>query len=174
MPPSCVQSWRAFAPRRRDDRMADKTATLKLPDGKMLEFPVQPGSQGPEVIDIGSLYAKSGMFTYDPGFMSTASCSSTITYIDGDHRVLLYSGEPIGEMAQHGDLVEVCCRRWYGELWTSAHKQGFDHIVMNHNMVHEQLARLYQGFLLDAHPMAVMLGLVGAMSAFYHGVLDIT
>jgi len=154
--------------------MADKTATLKLPDGKMLEFPVQPGSQGPEVIDIGSLYAKSGMFTYDPGFMSTASCSSTITYIDGDQGVLLYRGYPIEQLAQQCDFLEVCYLLWYGELPTRAQKQEFDHIVMHHTMVHEQLARLYQGFRRDAHPMAVMVGVVGAMSAFYHDALDIT
>jgi citrate synthase len=153
--------------------MADKTAHLKLPDGKTLDFPVLTGSTGPEVIDIRTLYGKSGMFTYDPGFLSTASCSSTITYIDGDQGVLLYRGYPIEQLAQHCDFLEVCYLLWYGELPNREQKKEFDHIVMRHTMVHEQLARLYQGFRRDAHPMAVMVGVVGAMSAFYHDALDI-
>src|SRR6266850_4762141 len=139
--------------------MADKTATLKLPDGKSLEFPVLSGSTGPEVIDIRPLYAKSGMFTYDPGFMSTASCTSAITYIDGDAGILLYRGYPIEQLAQHCDFLEVCYLLLNGEL--PDRKQN------------EQLARLYQGFRRDAHPMAVMVGVVGALSAFYHDALDI-
>jgi citrate synthase len=154
--------------------MAEKIATLKLPDGKTLEFPVLAGSVGPEVIDIRALYGRSGMFTYDPGFMSTASCSSTITYIDGDEGVLLYRGYPIEQLAQQCDFLEVCYLLWYGELPTRKQKEEFDHIVTHHTMVHEQLARLYQGFRRDAHPMAVMVGVVGAMSAFYHDALDIS
>ncbi|HEX2197116.1 MAG TPA: citrate synthase [Burkholderiales bacterium] len=154
--------------------MAEKTATLKLPDGKTLEFPVLPGSVGPEVIDIRTLYGKSGMFTYDPGFLSTASCSSSITYIDGDEGVLLYRGYPIEQLAQQCDFLEVCYLLWYGELPNRKQKEEFDHIVTHHTMVHEQLARLYQGFRRDAHPMAVMVGVVGAMSAFYHDALDIS
>ena len=96
--------------------MADKTATLKLPDGRTIELPVRQGTMGPEVIDIGTLYAKTGMFTYDPGFLSTASCSSTITYIDGDEGVLLYRGYPIEQLAQQCDFLEVCYLLWYGEL----------------------------------------------------------
>jgi citrate synthase len=153
--------------------MAEKTATLKLPDGRTLEFPVLPGSVGPEVVDIRTLYGKSGMFTYDPGFMSTASCSSSITYIDGDEGVLLYRGYPIEQLAQQCDFLEVCYLLWYGELPNRRQKDEFDHIVTHHTMVHEQLARLYQGFRRDAHPMAVMVGVVGAMSAFYHDALDI-
>ena len=153
--------------------MADKTATLKLPDGKSLEFPVLTGSTGPDVVDIRTLYGKSGMFTYDPGFLSTASCSSTITYIDGDQGVLLYRGYPIEQLAQHCDFLEVCYLLWYGELPNRKQKDEFISIVMHHTMVHEQLARLYQGFRRDAHPMAVMVGVVGALSAFYHDALDI-
>jgi citrate synthase len=153
--------------------MADKTATLKLPDGKSLEFPVLPGSTGPEVIDIRPLYAKSGMFTYDPGFMSTASCTSAITYIDGDAGILLYRGYPIEQLAQHCDFLEVCYLLLNGELPNRKQKDEFVGIVTHHTMVHEQLARLYQGFRRDAHPMAVMVGVVGALSAFYHDALDI-
>ena len=153
--------------------MTQKTATLKLPDGQTLEFPVLPGSVGPEVVDIRALYGKSGMFTYDPGFLSTASCSSSITYIDGDAGVLLYRGYPIEQLAQHCDFLEVCYLLQYGELPTRRQKDEFVNIVMHHTMVHEQLARLYQGFRRDAHPMAVMVGVVGALSAFYHDALDI-
>jgi citrate synthase len=154
--------------------MADKTATLKLPDGKTLEFPVLAGTIGPEVVDIRTLYGKSGMFTYDPGFLSTASCSSAITYIDGDEGVLLYRGYPIEQLAQQCDFLEVCYLLWHGELPNRGQKEEFDSIVTHHTMVHEQLARLYQGFRRDAHPMAVMVGVVGAMSAFYHDALDIS
>src|SRR5687767_13719072 len=153
--------------------MADKTATLKLPDGKSLDFPVLKGTMGPDVVDIRTLYGKSGMFTYDPGFLSTASCSSAITFIDGDEGVLLYRGYPIEQLAQHCDFLEVCYLLQYGELPNRKQKDEFVDIVTHHTMVHEQLARLYQGFRRDAHPMAVMVGVVGALSAFYHDALDI-
>jgi citrate synthase len=153
--------------------MADKTATLKLPDGKSLDFPVIAGSTGPDVVDIRTLYGKSGMFTYDPGFLSTASCSSSITYIDGDQGILLYRGYPIEQLAQHCDFLEVCYLLLNGELPNRKQKDEFVNIVMHHTMVHEQLARLYQGFRRDAHPMAVMVGVVGALSAFYHDALNI-
>ncbi|MGQ0545102.1 MAG: citrate synthase [Betaproteobacteria bacterium] len=153
--------------------MTQKTATLKLPDGRTLEFPVLPGTVGPEVVDIRALYGKAGMFTYDPGFLSTASCSSTITYIDGDAGLLLYRGYPIEQLAQHCDFLEVCYLLWYGELPSRKQKEEFVGSVTHHTMVHEQLARLYQGFRRDAHPMAVMVGVVGALSAFYHDALDI-
>jgi citrate synthase len=153
--------------------MADKTATLKLPDGKSLDFPVLSGSTGPDVVDIRALYGKSGMFTYDPGFLSTASCSSAITFIDGDKGILLYRGYPIEQLAQHCDFLEVCYLLWHGELPNRKQKDEFVSIVTHHTMVHEQLARLYQGFRRDAHPMAVMVGVVGALSAFYHDALDI-
>src|SRR6266571_8616098 len=154
--------------------MADKTASLKPPDGKTLEFPVLSGSIGPEVVDIRTLYGKSGAFTYDPGFMSTASCTSAITYIDGDAGILLYRGYPIEQLAQHCDFLEVCYLLLNGELPNRKQKNEFVGIVTHHTMVHEQLARLYQGFRRDAHPMAVMVGVVGALSAFYHDALDIS
>src|SRR5205807_5963976 len=153
--------------------MADKNATLKLPDGKSLEFPVLSGTIGPDVVDIRTLYGRSGMFTYDPGYLSTASCSSSITYIDGDAGVLLYRGYPIEQLAQHCDFLEVCYLLLNGELPNRKQKEEFVDIVTHHTMVHEQLARLYQGFRRDAHPMAVMVGVVGALSAFYHDALDI-
>jgi citrate synthase len=153
--------------------MADKTAQLKLPDGSALDFPVLSGSTGPQVIDIRTLYGKSGMFTYDPGYLSTASCSSSITYIDGDQGILLYRGYPIEQLAQQCDFLEVCYLLLNGELPDRKGKDEFVDIVMHHTMVHEQLARLYQGFRRDAHPMAVLVGVVGALSAFYHDALDI-
>ena len=151
----------------------EKKATLTLPGGKTLDFPVMDGSIGPEVIDIRTLYGKSGLFTYDPGFLSTASCNSAITYIDGDAGVLLYRGYPIEQLAQHCDFLEVCYLLLYGELPTQKQKDEFVWTVIHHSMVHEQLVRLYQGFRRDAHPMAVMVGVVGALSAFYHDALDI-
>jgi len=149
------------------------TATLNY-DGKTVEFPVQTGSIGPNVIDIRSLYAKTGAFTFDPGFMSTGSCKSTITYIDGDKGELLYRGYPIEQLAQHCDFLEVCQLLLKGELPNAKEKADFSHIIKNHTMVHEQLTRFYQGFRRDAHPMAVMVGVVGALSAFYHDAMVIT
>jgi citrate synthase len=151
-----------------------KKATLNYGDGKSLDFPVQSGSIGPDVVDIRTLYAKTGMFTYDPGFLSTASCSSKITYIDGDQGVLLYRGYPIEQLAVGCDFLEVCYLLLNGELPNPKQKKEFDDIVTHHTMVHEQLIRLYSGFRRDSHPMAVMVGVVGAMSAFYHDSLDIT
>src|SRR2546425_11649899 len=151
----------------------EKMTTVKLPDGRSLEFPVLAGTMGPQVIDIRTLYAKSGMFTYDPGYLSTASCSSAITFIDGDAGMLLYRGYPIEHLAQHCDFLEVCYLLLNGELPNRKQKNEFVGIGTHHTMVHEQLARLYQGFRRDAHPMAVMVGVVGALSAFYHDALDI-
>ena len=148
-------------------------ATLTYDDGKTLEMPVYAGSIGPDVIDIRALYGKTGKFTFDPGFLSTASCSSKITYIDGDAGVLMYRGYPIEQLAQHCDFLEVCYLLLKGELPKVQEKKSFDGLVTKHTMVHEQLARLYQGFRRDAHPMAVMVGVVGALSAFYHDSLDI-
>ncbi len=148
-------------------------ATLNYDDGKTLDLPVYGGSIGPDVIDIRALYGKTGKFTYDPGFLSTASCSSKITYIDGDAGVLMYRGYPIEQLAQHCDFLEVCYLLLRGELPKAAQKKEFDRTVTVHTMVHEQLARLYQGFRRDSHPMAVMVGVVGALSAFYHDSLDI-
>ena len=151
----------------------DKKATLSTPDGMSYEFAVMPGTIGPEVIDIRTLYGKSGMFTYDPGFLSTASCSSTITYIDGDAGVLLYRGYPIEQLAQNCDFLEVCYLLLRGELPNAKQKAEFDYTVIHHSMVHDQLNRFFTGFRRDSHPMAVMVGVVGALSAFYHDSLDI-
>ncbi|QJR14897.1 citrate synthase [Usitatibacter palustris] len=148
-------------------------ATLSYDDGKTLELPVYGGTIGPDVIDIRTLYGKTGKFTYDPGFLATASCSSKITYIDGDAGVLLYRGYPIEQLATHCDFLEVCYLLLNGELPSPEEKKTFDWTVTRHTMVHEQLARLYQGFRRDSHPMAVMVGVVGALSAFYHDSLDI-
>jgi len=151
----------------------DKKATLTLADGKTLDFPVLTGSIGPEVIDIRTLYGKSGMFTYDPGFLSTASCNSSITYIDGDAGVLLYRGYPIEQLAQNCDFLETCYLLLNGDLPNTAQKGEFVDIVTRHTMVHDQLTRFFTGFRRDAHPMAVLVGVVGALSAFYHDSLDI-
>ena len=126
------------------------------------------------MIDIGKLYAETGMFTYDPGFTSTGSCESKITYIDGDEGILLYRGYPIEQLAEHGDFLETCYLLLYGELPTAAQKADFDYRVTRHTMVHEQMSRFFQGFRRDAHPMAVMTGCVGALSAFYHDSTDIS
>jgi citrate synthase len=148
--------------------------SLTYDGGKALDLPVYRGTVGPDVFDIRSLYAKTGMFTYDPGFLSTAACASKITFIDGDQGVLLYRGYPIEQLAVHCDFLEVCYLLLYGELPMQAQKDKFVWTVTRHTMVHEQLARLYSGFRRDSHPMAVMVGVVGALSAFYHDSLDIT
>ena len=150
------------------------TKSAKITIGeKTVDLPVKGGSIGPDVIDIGKLYAQTGAFTYDPGFMSTASTGSAITYIDGDAGVLLYRGDPIEPLAEHGDFLETCHLLLHGELPTAAQKADFDLRVTRHTMVHEQMARFFQGFRRDAHPMAVMVGCVGAMAAFYHDSTDI-
>ncbi|MCH7941733.1 MAG: citrate (Si)-synthase [Proteobacteria bacterium] len=141
--------------------------------GEAVSFDCFAGTLGPEVIDIGKLYAKTGYFTYDPGFMATASCKSKITYIDGDKGILLYRGYPIEELAEHSDFVEVCNLLLYGELPNKQQKEKFERTVTMHTMVHEQLIYFFRGFRRDAHPMAIMVGVVGALSAFYHDSLDI-
>ncbi len=151
----------------------NKKAVLTLADGKSVEFPVLSGSVGPEVADIRALYGKTGMFTYDPGFLSTASCSSKITYIDGDEGVLLYRGYPIEQLAENCNFLEVCYLLLNGELPNQKEKDEFSTTVMRHTMVHDQLTRFFTGFRRDAHPMAVLVGVVGALSAFYHDSLDI-
>jgi citrate synthase len=154
--------------------MSEKLATLSFSDGKpSVDFPVYEGTVGPDVIDVRSLYGKTGMFTYDPGFMSTASCRSKITYIDGDKGVLEYRGYPIEKLAENCDFLEVAYLILNGELPNEEQKTKFDGVVMHHTMVHEQLARFYTGFRRDAHPMAVLVGVVGALSAFYHDALNI-
>jgi citrate synthase len=148
--------------------MTDRTATLSFSDGSTpVTFPVLTGSMGPDVIDIRTLYTKTGKFTYDPGFMSTAACSSAITYIDGDKGELLYRGYPIEELAVKCDFLEVCYLLLYGELPNAAQKVSFVDVVTHHTMVNEQMQFFMRGFRRDAHPMAVLTGMVGAMSAFY-------
>jgi citrate synthase len=149
-----------------------KTATLTV-GNKTYDFPILSGTVGPDVIDIAKLYAQSGMFTYDPGFTSTGSCQSKITYIDGDAGVLEYRGYPIEQLAENGDFLETCYLLLYGELPTKAQKEDFDFRVIHHTMVHEQMARFFQGFRRDAHPMAIMVAAVGALAAFYHDSTDI-
>ena len=139
-----------------------------------VQMPVKTGTIGPSVVDIGKLYAQSGMFTYDPGFTSTASCESEITYIDGDEGVLLYRGYPIEQIAEHGDFLETCYLLLYGQLPTAVQKKDFDHRVTRHTMVHEQMARFLGGLRRDSHPMAVLVASVGALSAFYHDTTDIS
>jgi len=154
--------------------MAEKLATLSFTDGTPpIDFPVYSGSVGPDVVDIRPLYAKTGKFTYDPGFMSTASCRSTITYIDGDKGVLMYRGYPIEQLAEHCDFLEVAYLILNGELPNPEQKKSFDATIQHHTMVHEQLVRFYSGFRRDAHPMAVLCGVIGALSAFYHDSTDI-
>ena len=150
---------------------ASKSATLTV-GNKSYDFPVKSGSIGPDVVDISTLYNKAGIFTYDPGFLSTASCESKITYIDGEAGILRYRGYPIEQVAE-GDFLETCYLLLEGELPTKAQKADFDNRVTNHTMVHEQMARFFQGFRRDAHPMAVMVASVGALSAFYHDSTDI-
>jgi citrate synthase len=151
-----------------------RTATLTFDDGTPpVDFPVLSGTVGPEVLDIRNLYNKTGKFTYDPGFMSTASCRSAITYIDGDQGVLLYRGYPIEQLAEKCDFLEVCYLLLKGELPTLMQQRDWDANITRHTMVHEQLVRFFSGFRRDAHPMAVMVGVVGALSAFYHDSLDI-
>ncbi len=154
--------------------MAEKLATLTFTDGTPpIDFPVLTGSVGPDVIDVRALYAKTGKFTYDPGFMSTASCRSKITYIDGDKGILQYRGYPIEQLAEHCSFLEVAYLIWNGELPNKKQLDEFVNIVTHHTMVHEQLGRFYSGFRRDAHPMAVLCGVVGALSAFYHDSINI-
>ena len=148
-------------------------ATLNYGDGKTLDLPIYSGNIGPDVIDIRNL-GQTGMFTYDPGFLATASCQSAITYIDGDVGLLYYRGYPIEQLAEHADFMEVCYLLMHGELPTKAQRDTFETNIRSHTMVHDQLTNFFKGFRRDAHPMAVMVGVVGALSAFYHDSLNIT
>jgi len=150
----------------------DISATLSIGDTKV-DLPVYEGSIGPDVVDVRGLYGKTGVFTYDPGYASTASCESTITYIDGDEGVLLHRGYPIDQLAEHGSFLEVCYLLLYGDLPNKEEMAAFDHAITNHTMIHDQMANFFRGFRRDAHPMAIMVGVVGALSAFYHDSLDI-
>ncbi|MHB1621053.1 MAG: citrate synthase [Sulfuricella sp.] len=153
--------------------MSERKAYLRIDGGAEIELPILSGTLGPDVIDIRNL-GKHGVFTYDPGFMSTGSCSSKITFIDGDEGILLYRGYPIEQLAEHADFLEVCHLLYYGELPTREQKQKFDFIIRHHTMVHDQVTSFFKGFRRDAHPMAVMVGVVGALSAFYQDSGDVS
>jgi citrate synthase len=155
------------------DADAGKKATISLGSNQLAHLPVRSGTIGPDVIDVGRLYRDTGCFTYDPGFTSTANCSSRITYIDGDQGVLLYRGYPIEQLAQTSNFVEVCYLLLNGELPNKAEFDRFRNTITRHTMVHEQMTRFFTGFRRDAHPMAIMCGSVGALSAFYHDSTDI-
>ena len=155
----------------------DAKQTFTLTDnrsGQKYELPVVSGSMGPDVIDVRRLYNDTNCFTYDPGFTSTGSCGSKITYIDGDNGVLLYRGYPVDQLADNSDFPEVCYLLLYGELPTPDQKKKFEHDITYHTMLNEQLTYFFRGFRRDAHPMAVMCGVVGALSAFYHDSTDIS
>jgi len=156
-----------------DTSHTQRVATLKV-DDKEIELPILSGTCGPDVMDIRKLYAQSGLFTYDPGFTSTASCESTITFIDGDKGELLHRGYPIDQLASKSHFLEVCYLLLYGDLPTAVELEDFEHRVTMHTMLHEQMQNFFRGFRRDAHPMAVMVGVVGAMSAFYHDSTDIS
>ena len=159
-----------------DAKTATPAAAMTLTmDGtnQSLSLPLHPGTIGPSVADISKIYAKLGVFTFDPGYGMTAACESKITYIDGDQGILLHRGYPIEQLAEHSTFLEVAYLLLNGELPTAEQKHEFEHGVMRHTMLHEQLRRFYDGFRRDAHPMAVLCGVVGALSAFYHDSLDI-
>jgi citrate synthase len=154
--------------------MTSKTVTLTdNATGKIIELPVHQGSHGPDCIDIRSLYKELGYFTYDPGFMSTASCSSAVTFIDGDEGTLLYRGYPIEQLAEQSTYLEVCYLLLNGDLPSSDELHNFSRIIKEHSMMHEAVRGFYDGFRHDAHPMAIMVGVVGALSAFYHDATDV-
>jgi len=147
--------------------------TVEFSEADSVDLPLMQGSEGPTVVDIRKLYAETGHFTYDPGFTATASCESKITYIDGDEGILLHRGYSIDELAEHSDFMEVCFLLLKGELPSRSEKEKFVHDITMHTMLHEQLTQLFRGFRRDAHPMAIMVGVVGALSAFYHDSTDI-
>ena len=153
--------------------MANDKATISIGENSW-DLPIYQASVGPDVIDITTLYKNTGCFTYDPGFTSTAACDSDITYIDGDQGVLLHRGYPIDQLAEKGDFLETCYLLLHGELPNSDQSKAFNDLVTSHTMVHEQMNRFFTGFRRDAHPMAIMVGVVGALSAFYHDSTDIS
>jgi citrate synthase len=167
-----------FSPLEKDHPMRESkakpagSATLTY-DNKKYEFPVFSGTEGPNVLDIRKLYGDADIFTYDPGFTSTASCESEITFIDGDKGVLLYRGYSIDQLAEHSNFLEVCYLLLHGELPNKKEAAAFNHSITMHTMVHDQMSTFYRGFRRDAHPMAIMCGVVGALSAFYHDSTDI-
>jgi citrate synthase len=153
--------------------MSKDAYTLTSPDGKTTELPVRKGSMGPEVIDIGKLYREQGVFTFDPGFVSTGSCDSDITFIDGDKGVLMYRGYPVEQLAGKSNFVEVAFLLLYGELPTADQLAKFDESIRRHTMLNEGMLRFFNGFRYDAHPMAVLSAVVGSMSAYYHDTMDV-
>ncbi|MBP6070847.1 MAG: citrate (Si)-synthase [Candidatus Accumulibacter sp.] len=150
----------------------ERKATLIIEGCAPVEFPIMTPTHGNDCIDIRTLGAKTGLFTYDSGYLSTASCRSTVTFIDGDKGELLYRGYPIEQLADQCNFLEVAYLLWFGELPTAVQKETFEKNIQDHTMVHEQLVKFYQGFRRDAHPMAVLVGVVGALSAFYHEAED--
>ncbi len=156
----------------KENNMSDNNATLTV-GGDTKDYAVMDGTVGPQVIDVRKLYANTGMFTYDPGFTSTASCESGLTYIDGDAGILLHRGYPIGQLAEESSFMEVCYLLLNGELPSQKELEDFTTTITRHTMVHEQLSAFFRGFRRDAHPMAIMVGVVGALSAFYHDSTDI-
>ena len=153
--------------------MSNKHFTLTSPDGGSTELPVHEGSLGPDVVDISGLYRERGVFTYDPGFMATASCESRITFIDGDEGVLLYRGYPVEQLAEHSSFIEVCYLLLYGDLPSKDELEEFESIIRRHTMLNESVSRFFMGFRYDAHPRAMLSAVVGSMSAFYHDTMDI-
>ncbi len=151
--------------------MSDRKATLQIEGMEPIELPIYSGSEGPDVIDVRQLVSK-GLFTYDPGFVSTASCESKITYIDGDKGILLHRGYAIEDLAKNSSYLETCFLLVHGELPTAAQLEDFENEITNNTMVHEQITQFFKGFRRDAHPMAIMCGVVGALSAFYHEQMD--
>jgi citrate synthase len=162
---------------RGEEATAGVRNTVTLTDnrtGRSWELPVMTGSLGPDVVDVRRFYAETGMFTYDPGFTSTSACESSITFIDGDEGVLLHRGYPIEQLAEKSDFMEVCYLLLNGDLPSAQEKSKFEKSITYHTMLHEQLSYFYRGFRRDAHPMAIMVGIVGALSAFYHDSTDIS
>ncbi len=154
--------------------MSKKAYTLTSPDGQSIELPVHSGSLGPDVIDIGALYKQQGVFTYDPGFVSTGSCSSEITFIDGVEGKLMYRGYPVEQLAQQSNYIEVCYLLLHGELPSETELAEFTDTIRRHTMVNETILRFFSGFRYDAHPMAMVSAVVGSMSAVYHDTMDIS
>ena len=152
----------------------DTVTVIDNRNGKQYEYPIQPASQGPGAVDVGRFYRDTGLFTYDPGFLSTASCHSALTYLDGKQGVLQYRGYPIEQLAEHSSFIEVAYLMLYGELPTHEELDDFSYIIAHHSMLNENLKAFFSGFYHDAHPMAIMVGVVGSLSAFYHDSTDIT
>ena len=154
--------------------MSKNAYTLTSPQGKTNELPVRHGTLGPDNIEIGQLYKEQGVFTYDPGFLSTGSCESEITFIDGDKGILLYRGYPVEQLAAHSSFIEVAYLLLYGELPTAEELLVFDTSIRTHTMLNEGMLRFFNGFRYDAHPMAMLSAVVGSMSAYYHDTMDVT